>query len=54
MKLYDAHNHLQDERLRPHFWKSVMAELARSLPIARMVVNGSCEEDWSCRVETRA
>jgi TatD DNase family protein len=42
--LYDAHNHLQDERLRPHLddvMKTVRAE-----PIARMVVNGSCEEDW--------
>ena len=42
--LYDAHNHLQDERL---------ASLLDSLPatleqqnIRKMVVNGSCEEDW--------
>ncbi|HUD45608.1 MAG TPA: TatD family hydrolase [Candidatus Baltobacteraceae bacterium] len=41
---YDAHNHLQDERLRPHL-DAVMAAV-RAEPIARMVVNGSCEEDW--------
>jgi len=41
---YDAHNHLQDERLQPHL-DTVMAAV-RAEPIARMVVNGSCEEDW--------
>jgi TatD DNase family protein len=43
-KLYDAHNHLQDERLRPHVGE-IMAATSRQ-GIARMVVNGSCEEDW--------
>jgi TatD DNase family protein len=41
---YDAHNHLQDERLQPHL-DAVMAAV-RTEAIARMVVNGSCEEDW--------
>jgi TatD DNase family protein len=42
--LYDAHNHLQDERLRPHL-ERLIPECAGQ-GIARMVVNGSCEEDW--------
>lgn len=33
--LYDAHNHLQDERLR-----------AEDVRLAGCVVDGSCEEDW--------
>ena len=41
---YDAHNHLQDERLRPHL--DAVMTAARAEPIARMVVNGSCEGDW--------
>jgi TatD DNase family protein len=41
---YDAHNHLQDERLKPHL-SAVMAAV-QGEPIAKMVVNGSCEEDW--------
>jgi TatD DNase family protein len=49
VKLYDAHNHLQDERLQPHM-EAVMTT-ARSLPITRMVVNGSCEEDWPTVLE---
>ncbi len=44
MNFYDAHNHLQDDRLRPHLDAVIAA--ARSIPITRMVVNGSCEEDW--------
>ena len=42
--LYDAHNHLQDERLKPHL-TAVMAAV-QAEPIAKMVVNGSGEEDW--------
>ena len=42
--LYDAHNHLQDERLKPHLPGIIQA--AREEGIARMVVNGSCEADW--------
>lgn len=42
--LYDAHLHLQDERLRPHL-DEIVAELRR-LDIRRWVVNGTCEADW--------
>ena len=44
LRLYDAHNHLQDERLALHR-ASILAALEPE-GIARMVVNGSCEEDW--------
>ncbi len=44
MRLYDAHNHLQDPRLAAHLDR-VLATCQR-VGIARMVVNGSCEEDW--------
>ncbi len=44
MNLYDAHNHLQDERLHARL-KEVWADL-KSEPIARMVVNGCRESDW--------
>lgn len=44
MNLYDAHNHLQDERLAPHL-DSVLADLAAE-SIRGMVVNGSAEADW--------
>ncbi|MDX2081406.1 MAG: TatD family hydrolase [Terrimicrobiaceae bacterium] len=44
MRLYDAHNHLQDPRLAMQL-DSVLAACQR-VDIARMVVNGSCEEDW--------
>lgn len=42
--LYDAHNHLQDERLGKD--PSLLIERCRTEGIAAMVVNGSCEEDW--------
>jgi TatD DNase family protein len=42
--LYDAHNHLQDAWLTPHR-AQVFADLAQ-LPLARAVVNGTCETDW--------
>lgn len=42
--LYDAHNHLQDDRLKPHL-DAVMAAV-QGERIAKMVVNGACEEDW--------
>jgi TatD DNase family protein len=42
--LYDAHNHLQDDRLASRL-PEVMAGVQRA-GIVRMVVNGSCEEDW--------
>jgi len=44
LRLYDAHNHLQDERFggRQAEW---LAACARE-GVVRMVVNGSCEADW--------
>ena len=44
LRLYDAHNHLQDERLSSEL-ESIMAALERE-HITKMVVNGSCEQDW--------
>lgn len=44
MRLYDAHNHLQDDRLAPHL-DAILPALV-SAGVVRMVVNGSCEEDW--------
>ena len=47
--LYDAHNHLQDERLDP--WR---AEIIAGVPqtgLAEMIVTGSCEEDWPAVAE---
>lgn len=42
--LYDAHNHLQDDRLDP--WRDqVMADLG-SCDVGEMIVNGSSEDDW--------
>lgn len=41
---YDAHNHLQDERLAPVLEQSLI-EL-RHQNVRQMVVNGSCEQDW--------
>ena len=40
----DAHNHLQDERLSGRV-EELMRE-CRRVGVVRMVVNGSCEEDW--------
>jgi TatD DNase family protein len=47
--LYDAHIHLQDERLRPHL-AGIMEAVAEE-GITRMVVNGSCEADWPAVIE---
>lgn len=44
MRLYDAHNHLQDPRLGSDV--DALVATARAEGVARMVVNGSCEEDW--------
>ncbi len=44
LRLFDAHNHLQDERLA-----QCRAEFLRALPgagVVQMVVNGTCEDDW--------
>ncbi len=43
MPFYDAHNHLQDERFTDR--AEIVAAAARE-GVVRMVVNGSCEEDW--------
>jgi TatD DNase family protein len=42
--LYDAHNHLQDEWLRPHL-PAVLADLS-ALDLRGAVVNGTEESDW--------
>ena len=42
--LYDAHNHLQDEWLKPHR-ERVFTDL-KHIPLARAVVNGTCQQDW--------
>jgi TatD DNase family protein len=44
MNLYDAHNHLQDERFGGR-QAELLAACAKS-GVARMVVNGACEADW--------
>jgi TatD DNase family protein len=47
--LYDAHNHLQDERLAP-VRETMIVDLRRE-NVRRMVVNGSCEQDWPAVLE---
>jgi TatD DNase family protein len=42
--LYDAHNHLHDEWLEPH-WEKISAQLP-ALGLRRAVVNGTHETDW--------
>ena len=44
LRLYDAHNHLQDQRLAP-CREAILRALQRE-SVMRMVVNGSCEADW--------
>jgi TatD DNase family protein len=44
IRLYDAHNHLQDARLAPDR-EAILTALQRE-SVAGMVVNGSCEDDW--------
>src|SRR5688572_13559089 len=43
LPFYDAHNHLQDERLGDV--ERIMSEVDKA-GVVKMVVNGSCEEDW--------
>lgn len=45
MNLYDAHNHLQDERLAP--WLADVHAACVQAGISGMVVNGTHEDDWS-------
>jgi len=47
--LYDAHNHLQDERLAPA--REHLREQLRCENVKGMVVNGSSEEDWPSVLE---
>jgi len=49
MRLYDAHNHLQDERLSATRDSILLASAQEN--ICRMVVNGSSEEDWPAVLE---
>ena len=44
MKLFDAHNHVQDERIFPDL-ENVM-ERAAQAGVERMGVKGCCEDDW--------
>jgi TatD DNase family protein len=44
MRLFDAHNHLQDDRFQGN-QDALMAECVRE-GVVRMVVNGACEGDW--------
>ncbi|HUC85305.1 MAG TPA: TatD family hydrolase [Candidatus Acidoferrales bacterium] len=44
MRLYDAHNHLQDDRFEGRQQELLAA--CETNGVARMVVNGSCESDW--------
>jgi TatD DNase family protein len=44
LRLFDAHNHLQDERLAPELEK-ILATVQRE-GVCGSVVNGSSEEDW--------
>jgi TatD DNase family protein len=44
MNFYDAHNHLHDDRFAGRQPELVAA--SRTAGVVRMVVNGSCEEDW--------
>lgn len=44
MELFDAHNHLQDERLDA--WRAQLLQALPEAGVAEMVVNGSSEQDW--------
>ena len=44
MNLYDAHAHLQDDELVPHYAR-VFADLT-AVGVIRVVTNGSSESDW--------
>jgi TatD DNase family protein len=45
VNLYDAHNHLQDDRFSGRQGELLAA--CEKTSVARMVVNGACESDWS-------
>lgn len=44
MRLFDAHNHLQDDRFGGR--QAELIATARDSGVTRMVVNGACESDW--------
>jgi TatD DNase family protein len=44
VRFYDAHNHLQDERFAKNRGELVATAVGQG--VTKMVVNGSCEEDW--------
>jgi len=44
MRLFDAHNHLQDEWLAPHLGE--VMDLLERIGIAGAVVNGTIDTDW--------
>ena len=44
LRLYDAHNHLQDERLQNR-QDELVAQCERE-GVVKMIVNGACEADW--------
>lgn len=44
MRLFDAHNHLHDERFAGR--QDELLAACRSVGVTRMVVNGSAESDW--------
>lgn len=44
MRLYDAHNHLQDGRFGGR--QAELLAVCREVGVVRMVVNGACEADW--------
>ena len=44
MKFCDAHNHLQDDRFGGQ--QKDLLTVCEKAGVARMVVNGTCEEDW--------
>jgi TatD DNase family protein len=47
--LYDAHNHLQDDRLDP--WRDDIIAMLPQTGLAEMIVNGSGEDDWPAVAE---
>jgi TatD DNase family protein len=44
IRLFDAHNHLQDHRLIPH--REGILQVVQETGVSKMVVNGSSEKDW--------
>ncbi len=49
MKLFDCHNHIQDERIFPQLEK--VMERAHLAGVERMAVKGCCEADWPKVIE---